>query len=105
LRIIEEEQLVAHASAKGEEFLTGLCSLAQTHPFITAPRGRGLMLAFDLPDTALRDTFWKSCYELGLLVVRGGVRTIRLRPVLDVQDEILEESLRLLHAASRKMAT
>ena len=43
------------------------------------------MLAFDLPNTATRDAFWKGAYELGLLVVRCGERSIRLRPVLDVK--------------------
>jgi len=49
-----------------------------------------------LPDTARRDAFWKGAYELGLLVVRCGERSIRLRPVLDVQPEIIEESLRIM---------
>ena len=96
LRIIEDEQLVAHAAAQGEVFLAGLRELAKKHPHVTAPRGRGLMLAFDLPDTATRDAFWKGCYELGLLVVRSGERSIRLRPVLDVQDDIIGQSLRIM---------
>ena len=52
-----------------------------------------------MPDTATRDAFWKGCYELGLLVVRCGERSIRLRPVLDVQDDIIEEALRIMDAA------
>jgi L-lysine 6-transaminase len=95
LRIIEQEKLVAHAAAQGEVLLTGLRDMAHRHVFVTAPRGRGLMLAFDLPDTARRDAFWKGCYELGLLVVRSGERSIRLRPVLDVPDDVIEESLEI----------
>ena len=104
LRIIEEEQLVKHAATQGEKFLSGLCELVCQHPHITAPRGRGLMLAFDLPDTATRDAFWKGCYELGLLVVRSGERSIRLRPVLDVTDDIIEQSLRIMDDECRKLA-
>jgi L-lysine 6-transaminase len=104
LRIMETEQLVENARIKGEIFLSGLQALAARHPLVTAPRGRGLMLAFDLPDTARRDAFWKGCYELGLLVVRSGERAIRLRPVLDLKDEIIEESLRVMDAACRKLA-
>lgn len=103
LRIYEAEKLVEHARRKGEEFLTGLHELAAQHPLVTAARGRGLMLAFDLPDTARRDTFWKGCYELGLLVVRSGERSIRLRPVLDVKDDIIEASLRIMDAQCRKL--
>jgi L-lysine 6-transaminase len=104
LRIIEAEKLVENARVKGGEFLRELQTLAKKHPEITAPRGRGLMLAFNLPDAALRDAFWKTCYELNLLVVRSGERAIRLRPVLDVKDEIIEASLRIMDAACRKLA-
>src|SRR5258706_8558576 len=96
LRIIEEEKLVENARAQGEYFLTGLLALAQRHPIISAVRGRGLMMALDLPDVGLRDAFWKGCYELGLLVVRCGERSIRLRPVLDVKEEVLQEALRIM---------
>lgn len=103
LRIIERERLVAHAAAQGAAFLEGLRALARRQPFVTAPRGRGLMLAFDLPDTARRDAFWKGCYELGLLVVRSGEHSIRLRPVLDVPDDVVEASLEIMDKACRKL--
>ncbi len=104
LRIIEEEKLVAHAHAKGNEFLDGLKALSRKHPALTAARGSGLMLAFNLPDTAKRDAFWKGCYELGLLVIRCGDRSIRLRPVLDVKDDIIESALRTMDEECRKLA-
>lgn len=104
LRIIEEENLVAHAQKKGEAFLSGLQVMSRKHSILTAARGRGLMLAFNLPDTARRDAFWKGCYELGLLVIRCGERSIRLRPVLDVKDDIIESSLRIMDEECRKLA-
>ena len=103
LRIIEQEKLVAHAAAQGEVLLAGLQELSRRHSFVTAPRGRGLMLAFDLPDTTRRDAFWKGCYELGLLVVRSGERSIRLRPVLDVPDDVIEEALQIMDTECRKL--
>lgn len=96
LRIYEQEQLVENARIKGEAFLFCLRELARKNPIMTAPRGRGLMLAFDLPDTATRDAFWRGCYELDLLVIRSGERSIRLRPVLDVKDDIIEQSLKIM---------
>ena len=105
LRICEAEHVVKNARVKGRAFLTGLQAMARKHPLITAPRGRGLMLAFDLPDTATRDAFWKGCYELDLLVVRSGERSIRLRPVLDIKEEIIEQSLRRMDAECRKLTT
>ena len=61
------------------------------------------MLAFDLPDAATRDAFWRGCYDLGLLVIRSGERSIRLRPVLDVKTEIIEQSLRLISDECSKL--
>lgn len=103
LRIIEEEQLVANAAEKGREFLEGLKELSAKHVVLTAARGKGLMLAFNLPDTAKRDAFWKGCYELGLLVIRCGDRSIRLRPVLDVKADVIETSLRIMDEQCAKL--
>jgi L-lysine 6-transaminase len=101
LRIIEEERLVENARVKGERFLAELQALERKYPKVTAVRGRGLMLAFDLPDTATRDAFWKGAYELDLLVIRCGERSIRLRPVLDVKDEIIDQSMRIMDQQCR----
>jgi L-lysine 6-transaminase len=96
LRIVEEENLIENARVRGEAFIAELQGLAKKHPVISAVRGRGLMIAFDLPNGQLRDAFWKGAYELGLLVVRCGERSIRLRPVLDVEESVLDEALGIM---------
>lgn len=103
LRIIEEEDLVNNAARMGEQFLAELTGLAKRQPAVTAVRGRGLMLAFDLPDNARRDAFWKGCYELGLLVIRSGDHSIRLRPVLDVKTEIIKNSIVIMDQQAAKL--
>jgi L-lysine 6-transaminase len=103
LRIIAEENLVENARIKGECLLAELQALARKYPAVSAVRGRGLMLAFDLSSTAQRDAFWKGAYDLGLLVVRCGERSIRLRPVLDVKDDIIQEALRIMDAECRQL--
>jgi len=62
------------------------------------------MLAFDLPDTAARDAFWKGAFELGLLVLRCGDRSIRLRPVLDITEDVIESALRIMDKQCRRLA-
>jgi L-lysine 6-transaminase len=104
LRIIQQEQLVANARERGREFLAALEALSQRHPVISAVRGRGLMLAFDLPDTKTRDAFWKGAYELGLLVVRCGERSIRLRPVLDVTSDVLDDALAIMEQQANRLS-
>ena len=104
LRIIEQEKLVENARARGDFFLRELQALSDKHPIISAVRGRGLMMAFDLPNTAMRDAFWKGAFELGLLVVRSGDHSIRLRPVLDITDQTIEAALRIMDAECRRLA-
>ncbi len=104
LRIIEEEKLVENAHIKGDVFKAGLEALVKKYPnIISAIRGRGLMLAFNLPNRERRDQFWKGAYELGLLVVRCGEKSIRLRPVLDVKEDVIEEALRLMDGECRRL--
>src|SRR5205823_6370568 len=82
LHIVEEENLVSNAARVGAEFLEALQGLAADEPVITAVRGRGLMLAFDLPDRAAREEFYQGLFEIGLLALRSGERAIRFRPAL-----------------------
>src|SRR4051812_21297660 len=50
LRIIEKEGLIDNARDVGEHFLKALQDLQEEEPMVTAVRGRGLFIAFDLPD-------------------------------------------------------
>jgi L-lysine 6-transaminase len=104
LKIIEQEKLVENAQVKGAHFLAELQAMARLYPVITAVRGRGLMMAFDLPSGVMRDAFWKKSYELGLLVVRSGERSIRLRPVLDVTEETIETALKIMDGECRRLS-
>jgi L-lysine 6-transaminase len=104
LRIIENEKLVDNARDKGACFLAELQKFAAKHPVLTAVRGRGLLLAFDLPNREMRDRFWNGAYELGLLVLRCGDHSIRLRPVLDLQDGVIEEALKIIDGECRRLA-
>jgi L-lysine 6-transaminase len=103
LRVIEEEKLIENAATMGRVLLSKLQRLAAEEPAITAVRGRGLVLAFDLPDTATRDRFYKGLFETGLLAIRCGERSIRFRPVLDVSAETIEAAMELLREQSRRL--
>lgn len=103
MNVIESERLVDNARAMGERFLQQLQSLQAEESIISVVRGRGLLLAFDLPDTETRNKFWKGCFELGLLVLRSGERSIRLRPVLDVKADIMDESVAIMRDQVRRI--
>ena len=104
LRIIEQENLVQNARVQGDRLLGELYDLARHYPVITSVRGLGLLVAFDLPDRQARDQFWNGAYELGLLVLRCGERSIRLRPVLDLKDDALDEALKIIESECQRLA-
>jgi L-lysine 6-transaminase len=90
LEIIEAEGLFEHAAKVGEAFLHGLHDVGDQHPSVVSNvRGRGLMCALDLPDTATRDQAISGLRDERVLVLPCGSRSIRFRPALSVtEDEI-----------------
>lgn len=96
LRIIEQEGLLEHATFVGDKFLEALRIFSSVHPVITAVRGRGLMIAFDLPTRQIRDEFYKGLYDLGLLALRSGERSIRFRPALDLPESAIARTIEIL---------
>jgi L-lysine 6-transaminase len=59
-------------------------------------RGRGMLLAFDLPDTRARDIFRGLLLENGLVALKSGERSIRFRPVLDLDSATVEDALAIV---------
>ncbi|WP_210374901.1 L-lysine 6-transaminase [Rhodothermus bifroesti] len=104
LEIIEEDHLVAHAAQVGAYLLQRLEEMAQTLPFMSNVRGRGLMCAFDLPTTAFRDAVRQQSLEEGVIVLGCGERSIRFRPPLIITEEEIDEGLRRLRRALERVA-
>jgi L-lysine 6-transaminase len=102
LRVIEEEHLVENAAKVGAYFLDQLRDLQREEPMISAARGRGLFLAFDLPDPETREEFWKGLFDLGVLTLRSGEGSIRFRPALDITAEVIDEAMDLMRQYCRK---
>ena len=103
LQIIAEENLVENARIVGEHFLNRLLELQKDEPMMSAVRGRGLFLAFDLPDPATRDKFWKGLFEGGVLALKSGEKAIRFRPALDITKDVVDEAITLLRAQCQRM--
>jgi L-lysine 6-transaminase len=102
-RVIEQANLIDNARVMGEHLLEGLRELAAEEPRITAPRGRGLIAAFDLPGKEERDSFYEGLFEIGLLVLRCGERSIRFRPALDITEGAVREALSLIREQCGRM--
>ena len=90
LEVIESENLVEQAAGMGAYLLGRLEILATTHQQISDVRGRGLMCAITLPDTAVRDEVVRRLREdEHVLMLSSGTTSLRVRPALTItRDEI-----------------
>ena len=97
LRIIESERLVENARVRGEVLLGGIQELAEEFPgMVSNPRGRGLMCAFDAPDSEIRDRMIRALVQEKLLIVGCGIKGIRFRPHLIVSEDEIKYGLNII---------
>ena len=82
LEIIEEDGLVENAARVGGHLMQRLEEIRAEFPAVTNVRGRGLMIAFDLPDGSTREALRSTCWDNGLATLVCGPRSIRFRPPL-----------------------
>jgi L-lysine 6-transaminase len=88
LEIIEKERLIERAGPKGDRFLEVLRGLDTR--LVDNVRGRGLLIAFDLPDRQTRDIVLSRLRDdERVLALSSGERAIRFRPALSVTDDEL----------------
>jgi len=103
LNIIEEENLTENAGIVGEHFLNRLLELQKENSIMSAARGRGLFLAFDLPDPETRDKLWKKLFDGGVLTLKSGEQAIRFRPALDITKEVVDEAIELMRHQMKQL--
>jgi L-lysine 6-transaminase len=96
LEVIEEDMLLKNAEIVGNHLYSQIEALANEFDVITNPRGRGLMCAFDLPSSTLRNRLHEQCYENGLIILGCGEKTIRFRPALTINEQGINEGLDIL---------
>ena len=103
IEIIEDEDLLQNATVVGEYLLSGLRNLEAIYPdTVSNSRGRGMFLAFDLPDGETRDRLLKTMLDTDVLGLASGERAVRFRPQLaltrDEADAGLDRLTRALAA-------
>jgi len=103
LRIIEAENLVENARIQGEILLDGIQKLSEEFPdLVSNPRGRGLMCAFDAPDSKTRDRIISALVREKLLIVGCGIRGIRFRPHLVIDENEVRHGLDIIRFVLQK---
>ncbi|MCS7085138.1 MAG: L-lysine 6-transaminase [Bacteroidia bacterium] len=103
LQIIEEDNVLENVREGGEFILAELYKLAQEHPKMTNVRGRGLIVAFDLPNAQLRNEFIARGMHYDVLFLGCGERSIRLRPTLTITRDELAKGVEIIGRCLRDL--
>jgi len=102
--VIDEENLVANAARVGEVLKKGLQELADRHTdLVSNVRGRGLMIAFDLPDGDTRKKTLSSLMNNDVLALPSGQKAIRLRPHLNLTEDEARKGLERVEKAIKAL--
>ncbi|MDR1266572.1 MAG: L-lysine 6-transaminase [Propionibacteriaceae bacterium] len=104
LEVIEADSLIARAAELGGWLLDQLRRLSARQPIATNPRGRGLMCALSLPDTATRDEVLRRLRQRHVLMLGCGQRSLRFRPALIVTQDELSHGLAQLDAVLSELS-
>jgi L-lysine 6-transaminase len=100
VEVIEEDDLLANAERVGRHFLDGLRRLEERFPGrVTNARGRGMFLAFDLPDPDARRLALRALNECDVLGLASGERAVRFRPPVVLAADEVDEGLRRIERA------
>jgi L-lysine 6-transaminase len=104
--VIEEEKLVENTARVGAYFVGELQRFQDEFPkLVSNVRGRGLMAAFDLPSTELRDQALKAFMANDVMVLASGHRSARFRPPLNLSMEEAAEGIKRMERALKEVAS
>jgi L-lysine 6-transaminase len=104
LELVHEEHVLENVRAVGARLLAGIEAVAARRPVVRRPRGRGMMIAFDLPTPEAREEMKAELFRRGVLLLRCGERSLRLRPVLDFPADAADRFVQTLEDAAAALA-
>jgi L-lysine 6-transaminase len=97
LEIIEKEKLVENARVVGAHLVKRLQELVAEFPeTFSNPRGLGLFAAFDVVTPEKRTAIREMAFDLGLIILPSGERSIRFRPPLTVSQEEIDLGIEII---------
>jgi len=104
LEIIHEDNLIDNARDVGQLMLDSLTGISEIYPeVVTNVRGKGFMIAFDLPDVETRGKFIQKAFEKQVIVAVCGTRSVRFRPALSLTRSEAEEGMGIIGEALKEV--
>ena len=96
MEIIDEDNLCDNAAQMGEYLQSRLAEISERLPIISNVRGKGLLTAFDFPDTTIRNKFISRGMEQNVMFLGCGEQSIRFRPALIIEQKHIDCGLEIL---------
>lgn len=99
LEVVIEEDLANNAYILGEKFRAGMTAIIDKYDLVTKVRGKGLLNAIIINDSAQSETAWNICMQLkdnGLLAKPTHGNIIRFAPPLVITEEQLMECVGII---------
>jgi ornithine--oxo-acid transaminase len=99
LNVIRDEKLTQNAGRLGSLFRKHMQKLCDRHDLFLKVRGKGLLNAIVINDTADSDTAWRFCMSLkqnGLLAKPTHGNIIRFAPPLVMTEDQLMECIQII---------
>jgi len=97
MEVMIEDNLVENARIQGEYLLGQLNQLQTEFPkLLTNARGLGLWASIDLPTPQIRSQFLNEAYSRRLAILGCGVKSIRFRTPLIVDQPMLDKGLNII---------
>lgn len=105
MEIIEEDNLLEHVTQVGHHLISRLLQVEEHFPkLVSNVRGLGLIAAFDLPDTAMRNSVIQHGLQHNVLFLGAGPRSIRFRPSLTITQAEINLGMEVMETVLREMA-
>tara|TARA_B100000029_G_scaffold291612_1_gene285196 strand:+ start:6265 stop:7584 length:1320 start_codon:yes stop_codon:yes gene_type:complete len=106
LNIIQEEDLIRKAAITGNYLLEQLNLIQNDYSdLVSNSRGLGLMCAFDLPNTKLRDKLINSIIKNGAIIIGSGKKSVRFRPALNISEVELDQGFSIIRKSLNEIRT
>ncbi len=100
IEVIKRDKLLSRNTRNGRYAMKALQSVHGA----TNIRGRGLMVAYDCENSAIRDNVIIESVKQGLLVLGAGEKSIRVIPPYIVDTQDLDRGLEILDSAAKKVS-
>jgi len=99
IEILLEEKLIDNSAIKGKKIISDLIEFSKDNNKIRDIRGRGLMIGIEYK--AKTQEMLKKAEQMGVLLLKTGLTTIRIVPPLVINDIQVEKVLDVIHQISK----